>query len=768
MLEVGEVESGLVQDQERLELIAQFPQTPQAYLGQALEEAVLEGGPPEEEKTQEASGERPDEMDPLLEAEEKKETQANLLMDGSGKQEAQGAEEERVDEDILTRWTTERNYRWDSDSEEGLWLQINQPRTEKLGGRLALPSHLSVWKQTCGGHRFIEIGMLPFWKDGESTIRLEALRSEMEYSFNQLQEKAFQELLEEELREGVVVRVRKDQAKFINPVFMVPKSDGKMRKVTDNRRLNAEQKTIPCRMDGAQTVQELSLPSDWATSLDLKSAFNHLRVNESFSPYLCFKHQGVFFCYKAMPFGCRHSPRVFMRALGYPLRYIRAHWQVRVVAYMDDLLLLHQDRDYVRKATLQIALYLASLGWTLSLTKCEFTPQHAIKYLGWRWDFSTQTLLMTQEMRKTLLWRVSQWMAKAVRAERVTCRRLGSLIGCLNFLRSQIPRASLYLRTLHTALAAGVSSSGWNGSVTLGQEIISELQFWWRNISFNSPYDYQIREPQAMLTTDASNLGWGAELEIGSQSHISFGSFSSKESSASSNLRETRAVLRALLYFRDLLKESSVRALTVRTDNMVTVYNLQRQGASKNLLNETRQIFSLLVRLDIRIRVMHIPGVQNTMADALSRMDLVGDYELKQESCDKALQLLGLRPTVDLFANRLNRKCDRFMALPGPQAEGAVALDALLFSWEGEKPYVFPPVQIIPRVLQKLRTEVQEAVMVFPEWPSRPWWSLLQMYVSKQLRLGKAAEVLAKGPSMDRCRALLPPGHMCMARLSFV
>jgi hypothetical protein len=58
------------------------------------------------------------------------------------------------------------------------------------------------------------------------------------------------------------------------------------------------------------------------------------------------------------------------------------------------------------------------------------------------------------------------------------------------------------------------------------------------------------------------------------------------------NQRERTAVLRALLYFRLMIITSSNIAIAVRTDNMVTVYNLPRQRASGGkLLQAPRAIF---------------------------------------------------------------------------------------------------------------------------------------------------------------------------------
>jgi hypothetical protein len=183
-----------------------------------------------------------------------------------------------------------------------------------------------------------------------------------EYSFTQEQEEAFLKLLNEELEEEIVLQVPHTYPRFLNPVFMVPKKGGKWRKVVDCRVLNLLQIFIHFRMDGPEVVQQIALPGDWATSFDIKSAFNHMRVSEEFGPFLCFEHRGKYYAYNSMPFGCRHSPRVFTKALSYAIAYIRVHWEVRIVAYMDDIFLLHQDKMYLELATLQIANYLRSLG----------------------------------------------------------------------------------------------------------------------------------------------------------------------------------------------------------------------------------------------------------------------------------------------------------------------------------------------------------------------------------------------------------------------
>jgi hypothetical protein len=209
--------------------------------------------------------------------------------------------------------------------------------------------------------------------------------------------------------------------------------------------------------------------------------------------------------------------------------------------------------------------------------------------------------------------------------------------------------------------------------------------------------------------------------------------------------------------------------MLMRLDNAVTVYNLQRQGAGIAHLHMTRAIFSILQRLDIRLHVCHIPGVENVLTDALSRMDRTGDYELRADVYLHAIQTLQVRPTLDLFASAHNHKCPRFVSWPGPAAAGAEAQDAFtLRSWNIGLPSIIPPVQIIDRVLQRIVEERVTAVVVIPKWTGRPWWGQFRPIACTVLELGSSKEVLIPGPAMrsSLTEKKLPPGTFLMAILS--
>jgi hypothetical protein len=238
----------------------------------------------------------------------------------------------------------------------------------------------------------------------------------------------------------------------------------------------------------------------------------------------------------------------------------------------------------------------------------------------------------------------------------------------------------------------------------------------------------------------------------------------------SSNQRETAAVLRGLLSFKQFLNQERIHGLPIRSDNMVTLYNLQRQGAGLALLRLMCAICSVLLELDIRIQVEHIPGIENVAADAMSRIDSSGDYSLRRDVYDHATRILQVRPTIDLFADNKNNKCRRFVAWSRRNGEGAEAYDAFaLQAWTTTGlPYISPPVQLLGRTLQRIVDEKLTCLIVLLKSPSQAWWNLLRQRIRRVVELGGANQVLVPGEVMKSSptKKELPPGLFVMALLT--
>jgi hypothetical protein len=169
--------------------------------------------------------------------------------------------------------------------------------------------------------------------------------------------------------------------------------------------------------------------------------------------------------------------------------------------------------------------------------------------------------------------------------------------------------------------------------------------------------------------------------------------------------------------------------------------------------------------MDIRIESCHIPGKDNNLADALSRIHTAGDYALRQDVFDHAIRAMQVTPTIDLFATAENAKRRRFVTWKGPShPREAFSLP----TWGNGLPYIFPPAQLLPRVLQRIRDESVNAVVVIPKWPSRAWWNVFRPLARIVVELGSEKQVLIPGPAMtaSQTKKELPPGLFLMALLA--
>ncbi|KAA6395147.1 MAG: hypothetical protein EZS28_009328 [Streblomastix strix] len=97
-------------------------------------------------------------------------------------------------------------------------------------------------------------------------------------------------------------------------------------------------------MEDLITVSQSIKHGDYATQLDLEKAYHHLKVSEVLQRYMGFMFRGKTYCYDGLPFGWNRSTLLFCRVKMSSVRAIRERFNVRVVQYMYDLLILSQER----------------------------------------------------------------------------------------------------------------------------------------------------------------------------------------------------------------------------------------------------------------------------------------------------------------------------------------------------------------------------------------------------------------------------------------
>ena len=120
---------------------------------------------------------------------------------------------------------------------------------------------------------------------------------------------------------------------------------------------------------------------------------------------------------------------------------------------------------------------------------------------------------------------------------------------------------------------------------------------------------------------------------------------------------------------------------------------------------------------------------------------------------------------IDLLASHLNAQYERYVSFrPDPEA---FAVDAFSQSWQSLDFYAFPPFSVITRVLQKVRWDRAEGIIVVPLWPTQVWWPVLQaMTVGTPILLPNTTSLLSLPRHQGRRHRLLPKMRLMLCKVS--
>jgi ribonuclease HI len=432
-----------------------------------------------------------------------------------------------------------------------------------------------------------------------------------------------------------------------------------------------------------------------------------------------------------------------------------------VLHYLDDIILLHPDPEYLKAATAQVAVFLQWLGWVISVEKSELTPKQQFLFLGWKFGSQAMNVCLPRLKRHSVLSTISQMEHAAATGTLVSARQLARWIGKLNSTRFQHRSASLALRSLDAAKTKAVKTGGWNGLLRLDDEaILAEIRWWKRTVTENKPRLIATVPPQGELYTDASRTGWGAWLKLWNipQPLLMHGTWASK-TTATSNARECRAVERALRRLQHLPEGRGINSLVVKSDNTATVYNINRQASCEALSPCLQALLRFAGKAGIELVAEHVPGRENNLADTLSRLSAGGEYQLRPELLQSCLRDWNLQIDVDLFAEKWNAQHRTFYSLrPDRLAAGRNAFHA---NWrQFSLPLLHPPIALLPKVLRQVAATRIRAILIAPRWTAQPWSAVLSQLTLRQKVLGSCEQALVPGRRMVNAGLMLPPGSI--------
>jgi hypothetical protein len=468
----------------------------------------------------------------------------------------------------------------------------------------------------------------------------------------------------------------------IQPLHVIIKPLKKPRLVIDlSRNLNDHLEYEYFRYSSVLTAVDLSTPGCWYSKLDLSNCFLSFPLHPSAYPYFIFRFEGDLYQFIRMPFGLSSAPRICTLLLSVLHDELHHCGVTRLARYLDDFLPIEPDLERASRSLHVSRQVIYDLGLVVNGEKTE-GPSQRISFLGIQLDSLEQTLSCTEAR----LDEIRSLLSSALQTSFIRLPDLLTLIGKLQFAATVLPGARPFLRRVldlrHDRLTAvdrdhageaprRLHFARQRASLRVTRGFKEDLRFWQAHLStFNGRQKWRsARSAPVIFATDASLDGFGFYLEslpsapsrvdldlkslpsapsrVDSESlpsapsrvdsalwprellpgHGYSGLYSHEEAAlhaTSSQMTwcELFAVFAALSTYKSVLRDCCV---LFRVDNQADVAVLCSQRTrSRRLAPLLREIYSIAVERNLDLWAEHRPGLDNVLADFLSRPSLHG------------------------------------------------------------------------------------------------------------------------------------------------
>jgi len=411
------------------------------------------------------------------------------------------------------------------------------------------------------------------------------------YPLTEAERDELKKYIKENLEKGFI---RKSTSPAGAPVLFVKKKDGSLRLVIDYRKLNEMTIRNSYPLPLISELIDRVKGAKFFTKLDLKSAYNLVRIKEGDEYKTAFRTRYGHFEYLVMPFGLKNAPATFQHFINDVLSDYLDNF---VISYIDDILIysnsLEEHHEHVKK----VLKKLLENNLYIKLEKCEFdVPETA--FLGY--IISRDGLKVDPNKIKAIL----DWPAPT------SVKEVQSFIGLCNYYRIFIKDFAKIARPLHKLTRKNVTFL-WGSDQQKAFDKLKELFTSapiLRNPDSNRPF---------IVETDASNFAVGAILsqEFDGQLHpIAFISTSLTKSQLNYPIydKELLAIKVALEEWRPYL-EGARHPFTIYTDHKNLTFPRKPELLSQ------RQIrwYEFLSRFDFNL--VYRAGKKSGKPDILSR-----------------------------------------------------------------------------------------------------------------------------------------------------
>ena len=328
-----------------------------------------------------------------------------------------------------------------------------------------------------------------------------------------------------------------------------------------------------------------------------------------------------------LQFGQRNAPEVAHRFTLAVLEMMRRQGFHDIVGIMDDFLIVAPTKEACEEAFQALLALLAQLGFTVNMKPGKTEgPAQQQKFVGVLID----SVLMQVRLDPERLTQVRGKLASFQHRSRATRREVQSLAGLLNWVCKVVYGGRTFLRRILDTIGG---SSNPNPDIPLSTAFQRDVKWWLSSLAtFNgravilpamhtAPREFQ---------TDAEGSGAVGVFIFGGYTGLTHPQLRQllprdvPPQGLHISVYETFAALVAVRLYPEAVRNQH---LCLRSDNTVTVAAVNKMTCTAAEPSRThvmcilRKLFNASVALNFRLTSLHVRGVDNGVADALSRQD---------------------------------------------------------------------------------------------------------------------------------------------------
>ena len=432
-------------------------------------------------------------------------------------------------------------------------------------------------------------------------------------------------------------------------------------------------------MEGLDTVRKLIQPGDFMMKLDLQDAYFSVPIHDSYKHYLRFIFQGTTYEFQCLPFGLSSAPWTFTKLLKPVISLLQSR-AIRIVIYLDDMLILYQSPNRLASAFHSIVNGLKQLGFLIKQEKCSQVPTQRIEFLG----SLINSTDMLQAVPSERLQNIQAECRKAYQNRFMSITELSALLGrmihCTQMGLAQAPLHYRALQRQHISILRHQKISYQSRTkISLSKDSLTDLQ-WWISpqiIQFNNT-PLTLPAFDMVIYKDAWTQGWGAQyngiLTGGhwapqeSRNHIKSSFFALKHGSHSTSIYRWIGQ-----FYSSCLRQQERRNQVINAGG-VSGRAMGSLPSEQHMDNSTTPSWNSECRCGL--------GLQS-----LQRTHGMDSGQVNIHTYSKKIYT----SQVDLLASRLNHQLPKYVSQhPDPEAMSVDAMHMTL-QWNKWTSFIHPP-----------------------------------------------------------------------------